>query len=425
MKLSIIAIGLLSCFFTYAQIPDHVYYPNIRNIKLYVFNNPLAYPIYNLNSGERLELHFDDLDPTIRNYSYTFLLCNADWTPAVISQFDYIRGFTQQRITTYRSSSIAYTKYIHYQAMIPQQNAAPSRSGNYLLKVFADGDTSKVLFSRRFLVVEDILPIGAQIQQPFNGQYFRTHQKIQFTVSTARLNLVNAMQQINVCILQNNRWDNSIRNIKPTFMRPGSLEYNTEQDALFPGGREWRWLDLRSFRLQSDRVAKADYSGNKTDILVVPDGDRTQQRFVMYKDNNGMYFNEVLDGINPFWQADYATVHFSYSPPGKMALGGRDVYLFGELTDYGDQPNAKMEFNAQTGMYETALFVKQGYYDYAYVTSERNAPAFKADFNFTEGNFWDTENTYTILVYYRALGDRADKLVGITRINSLTARPGY
>src|SRR5690606_979443 len=123
--------------------------------------------------------HFDDLDPVVRNYSYTYQLCNADWTPAILSQFDYIKGFSQQRITTYRNSSIAYTRYIHYQAVLPDRNCRPSRSGNYLLKVFADGDTSKLIFTRRLLVLEDRAPVAAQIQQPFNGQYFRTHQKIQ------------------------------------------------------------------------------------------------------------------------------------------------------------------------------------------------------------------------------------------------------
>ncbi|MBC8033665.1 MAG: DUF5103 domain-containing protein [Chitinophagaceae bacterium] len=425
MKLLFVLLTILTCYFPQAQIPDHIYAPNISSVKLYVAGNPLSYPMINLNGGERLELHFDDMDPTVRNYSYTFLLCNADWTPALINQFDYIKGFTQQRIMNYRTSSIAYRRYIHYQAMFPEQNSSPARSGNYLLKVFADGDTSKMLFTRRFLVVEDLVPVGAQIQQPFNGRYFRSHQKIQFSVNTQRLNLVNAMQQINVCILQNNRWDNYLRNIRPTFIRPGSLEFNTEEDALFPGGREWRWLDLRSFRLQSDRVAKAYYSSSRAEVLVVPDGDRSQQRFVLYKDNNGMFYNDVLDGINPFWQADYATAHFAYVPPGKTAFDGRDVYLFGELTGYGDHPAAKMNFNSRTGMYETSLLLKQGYYDYAYVTVEGNSGSFKPSFDFTEGNFWDTENNYTILVYYRALGDRSDKLVGISRLNTLTARPSF
>src|SRR5205085_3970415 len=114
---------------------------------LFMSGNPLAYPILNLGGGDRMELHFDDLDASVKNYSYTFQLYNADWTPAVLSQFDYISGFSSQRISNYRLSSLAFTKYIHYQAQLPERNIMPTRSGNYLLKVFLDGDTAKIVFT--------------------------------------------------------------------------------------------------------------------------------------------------------------------------------------------------------------------------------------------------------------------------------------
>lgn len=404
-----------------AQIPDHIYAPNIKTIKFNVYGNPFAYPVWTLNSPDRLELNFDDLNGGVRNYSYTYQLCNADWSPAMLNQLDYISGFSQMRLSTYRVSSIALTKYTHYQAQLPERNCLPTRSGNYLVKVFADGDPNKLLFTRRMLVVNVMVDIAAQIQQPFNGQIFKTHQKVQFSVNTARLNLVNAMQQVNVCILQNNRWDNYVHNIRPTFIRQGSLEYNTENDCVFPGGREWRWLDLRSFRLQSDRVEKANYGDRSTEVFVKPDIDRSQQRFVFYRDNNGMFYNDVTESINPLWQADYATVHFRYVPPANAPLKNQDLYLFGELDNYGDLDSAKMHFNQQEGMYETSLMLKQGYYDYSYVTRDANG---KPSFDFTEGNYWDTENNYIILVYYRPLGGRADELIGFTRINSLAGRKG-
>jgi len=420
MKHIIICIALFSFAVARAQLPDHIYAGNIKSVKFNVLGNPLAYPVWTLGSADQLELHFDDINGGVRNYAYTYLLCNADWSQAMLNQFDYISGFSQVRLSTYRVSSIALTKYTHYQAVLPDRSCLPSRSGNYLLKVFADGDTSKLLFSRRLLVVKPAVDIAAQIQQPFNGQFFRTNQKIQFTINTSRLNLMNAMQQISVCILQNNRWDTYIHNIRPTFIRQGTLEYNTESDAIFAGGREWRWLDLRSFRLQSDRVENATYTNNKTDMFVKPDLERATQRFIFYHDNNGMFYNDVRESINPLWQADYATVHFRYVPPGKVPYQGKDLYLFGELTNYGDLDSAKMNFNAQEGLYETSLFLKQGYYDYAYITG--NPDGSNASFDLTEGNFFETENNYSILVYYRALGGRADELVGFTRVNSLAGR---
>jgi hypothetical protein len=403
--------------------PDYTYVDNIKNIKLYLYGNPLGYPILHLNSGERMELHFDDLDGGVADYSYTYQLCNADWTPAMLSQFDYVKGFASNRLLTYRNSSVSLTKYTHYQAVLPENNSAPSRSGNYILKVFANSDTSQLLFTRRFLVVDTKAAAIVQIQQPFNGQYFSTYQKVQLQLDTKALDLVSPMTQVKVCILQNNRWDNAICNIKPTFVRQNVFTYNTEEDCLFPGGREWRWLDLRSFRLQSDRVTHADYRKDGTDIYVKTDLDRTKLPFMYYRDNNGMYINDVSESINPFWQADYAKVTFSFRTPDGHPFDGSDLYLFGELTNYGMDPEAKMTYNADKGLYETFLFLKQGYYDYSYITVDRKKP--KPDFSNTEGNYWDTENNYTILVYYRSIGGRADELVDVTQVNSLNGRQGY
>lgn len=415
-------ILLVAATRVFSQVPEQVYAPTIKSVQLFSYGNQLGYPIIRLGSSDQLELHFDDLDANVKNYSYTFQLCNADWTPAVLSHFDYIKGFSQVRLTTYRISSIAFTRYTHYQAVLPDRNCVPSRSGNYILKVFLNGDTSQLAFTRKMLVVQDMAAISAQIQQPFNGQYFKSHQKIQFKVNLNEgLDVVNAQQQIKVTLMQNMRWDNAISNMRPTFFSRRTLEYNTENEAIFPAGKEWRWLDLRSFRLQSDRVADARYTNKSTEIFVRPDIERVTQRFNFYRDNNGRFFLEPTESINPLWQSDYATVHFTFVPPNNVPFPDKDVYLFGQLTDYDLREQSKMQYSADKGVYESTLFLKQGYYDYMYVTIGTNDKKRNASFEFTEGNLWESENEYVILVYYRELAGRADRLVGYTRLNSRLA----
>jgi len=408
----------------FSQITEKVYLPQIKSVQLFMYGDQLSYPILELNTPARMELHFDDLDGNIKNYYYTFQLCNADWTPAMITSFDFINGFLQQRISTYRTSNISLARYTHYQAVLPDRNMIPKVSGNYILKVFLDGDTTKLAFTKRFMVFENKAIIAAEVQQPFNAQVFRTHQKLQFRVNTKNLQLVNAGQQINVAILQNGRWDNAVQGIRPTFMTNNQLEYNTENDAVFPAGKEWRWLDLRSFRLQSDRVDSAHYYKTSTEIFVRPNVSRRAQEFNFYRDHNGMYFLETLENYNPYWQGDYATAHFVFIPPNNVPFPNKDVYVFGGLTNYGNDDSGKMFWNAERGGYEASIIIKQGYYDLAYATVDKNSTKKIFSFDETEGNYWETENDYTILIYYRALGGRYDQLVGVAKLNSLSGRPG-
>ncbi len=412
---------LFSDHFLAAQTPDSIYRNNITTVRLYSAGNQLTMPIINLNSNDLVELHFDDLDADVKYYYYTYQLCNSDWKPANLGQFDYIKGFTQSRITNYRFSSIAYTRYTHYQAVLPDRSSYPTRSGNYLLKVYLDSDTSKLVFTKRLMVVDNKAAIAARVVQPFAPEFFRTHQKLQFTVDVKGLNSFDATRQIKVVVLQNHRWDIAMRNLAPAFIRGNVLEYNSENSGIFPGRKEWRWLDIRDFHLQSDRVLTADYKKNSTDIFLKPDGPREGQRYIYFRDNNGMSIIEAIRGINPLWEADYATVYFSFVPPHGIAYTNKDIYLFGQLTNYNFADSLKMKFNVEKGKYETHLLMKQGYYDYTYVAADKNNPSI---YNELDGNYYETENLYTILVYYRSFIGRADELIGVATFDSRTDQPG-
>jgi hypothetical protein len=411
----------------HAQIPDHVYSPNIHSITLTQTGNIYSYPVISLNSGEQLELHFDDLVADVKNYYYTYQLCNADWTPSTLFSFDYIRGFQNSRLTTYRNSSIALTRYTHYQAVIPDRNCIPTRSGNYLLKVFLDGDTSKLAFTKRFLVVDTRAAIAAQVQQPFNATRFKSFQKLLIGVTlNPTINVFN-QQDAKIVIIQNYAWPNAVYLNRPNIFRGNYFEYNDEEYTSFQAGKEWRWLDLRSLRFMSDRIQRLDKKEKTTDIYVKPDGDRQEQPYIYYRDYDGLFGIETVDNVNPYWQGDYGWVHFTFFPPNNRPFEGKSIYLYGALTNYSADEDSKMIFNDSTGAYEKTLFLKQGYYNYSYITLPDKRSDRDENFSFenTEGNFWGTENTYMILVYYRAFGSRADELIGFNVLSSFFQRPGF
>ncbi|MBX3253757.1 MAG: DUF5103 domain-containing protein [Chitinophagaceae bacterium] len=421
---------LFACFFIFAVLrtqaqrePDKIYMDNIKTVQLTMYGNQLAYPIVKLNSNDQLQLEFDDMDGDVKSYYYNIELRNADWSAVQMSYFDYVKGYPNQRISTYRNSSQTLTRYTHYQLTFPDRNIMPTRAGNYVLKVFINGDTSKLAFTKRFLVVSTAIAVGAQIQQPFNQQLFRTHQKIQLTVNTGNLNVSYPQQQVKVMILQNNRWDNSLQNIKPSIVRNNTYEYNTEVDCVLPAMREWRWLDLTSFRLLSDRVRRQQNTNTAYDLFVIPDVSRNTQRYVYYKDYNGLYAALTNENVNPFWSGDYATVHFTYAPPGNTPYN-KDLYIIGQMTNYGRNEGAKMTWNEDQQVYQTTLLLKQGYYDYAYALEDKQGGRIKYVTDETEGNIWETENEYMVLVYYRELGGRYDQLLNVTTLSSMVNRPG-
>lgn len=426
MKKLLFPFCLLIAVLGSAQIPDHIYQPNIHTIKLYKYGDSYSYPVINLNSNDQLELHFDDLDGDVKNYYYGFQLCNADWTPANVQLFDYVRGFRSNRISNYRVSSVVQTRYTHYQAVLPERSSMPIKAGNYLLKVFLNDDTSKLIFTKRFLIVNKKAAVAAQVLQPYNGGQFRTHQRVQVSVSTAS-GQINSFspQDLKVVVIQNNIWASASFIDRPTIFKGNYYEYSDEQNTTFPAGKEWRWIDLRSLRLMSDRMVdlKDSDTSNRVDVYVKPDADRRQQLYVYYRDLNGIYSIENNDGYNPYWQSDYAWVHFTYIPPGNQAFEGKNMYVFGELTNYEQNENAKMDFNEEKGVYEKTLYLKQGYYNYSYVTlPDKVRQGERPVVENTEGNYWGTENGYMVMVYFRPFGARADELVGFASVNSAFQR---
>lgn len=411
------------CFFLVSKntgAQTQVYNPAIHAVKLFRAGDQTSFPVLQLNSTDVLQLEFDELNPRVSNYYYTFQLCNADWSPSILTSFDYIRGFQTTRITTYRNSSLATTSYVHYQATIPDRNSSPSRSGNYLLKVFLNNDTTQLAFTKRFVVVNAMAQIGAQVQQPFSGALFNTGQKLQLAVQTDKRINVMSPADLKVVSLQNGNWQTALFLDRPTIWRGNYFEYSDEAITGMPALREFRWLDMRSLRLLSDRMQRLDNRTDSVNVYVKPETTRTGTPFIYYRDINGHYIIESYENINPFWQGDYAYTHFTFIPASRRPFEGSDVYIFGEMTHWAHDTTGLMHFNPETGAYEKTLLLKQGYYNYLYATKPVGGGPL--DFSQTEGNNWSTENNYIILVYYRPFGARADECIGFSSLNSVFQR---
>jgi hypothetical protein len=294
-----------------------------------------------------------------------------------------------------------------------------------MLRVFLNGDTSQVAFTRRFLVREDRIQAAVQVLQPYGQQYFQTHHRLQVNVSARGLDMRYPQQQVRVVVLQNYRWDSRLQLSNPTFIRQDQLQYANESEMLMPAGKEWRWLNLRSFRLLGDRVSTQRNTDSSYSVFVQEDQPRLAQQYYFIRDQNGLFVNETTERINPYWEADYATVHFRFRPPGGQPYRGKDLFVFGEISGYGLADGARMKFDPSSGVYETSLLLKQGYYDYQFATRDSRATTGAFSTELPENNSWETENLYLVLVYYRELGGRYDQLLHVGQVSSRFRTQGF
>ena len=416
-----LCIGLLlGCSFkSVAQNnPDKILDTAIHSILIYPANKPLAIPVIVLKESTPLQISFDDFKADYQDYYYSIELMNADWTPTSINSFDYTQGFNQIKINNFSVSTMAYQHYFHYQFIFPNANCKPTKSGNYILKVFKNGNVNELVFTKRFYVVDDQLGIVASVSEPFDGAISKTHQKISVQVDVKEIPSLQS-DQLKVVVVQNYRYNDAIKLATPNFIRGNILDYNNEDQLIFPSGKESRWLDLQSMQLVSDRISKFQKIGDQNYVYLKPDISRAEVAYYIFRDLNGNYLITNSDGLQSENQNDYARVVFTYLPKDHIPFLGQKLYLAGALTNNELNKNSEMIFDAKLGVYQKSLVLKQGYYSYNYILRDSNDPNSLDDFTETEGNHWETENNYSIFVYYRQPGAQHDSLMGFTTINTM------
>ena len=396
---------------------DWIYKSYIKTAQLHEFTfdaNPAIIP---LNGHELLELSFDDLEADKKEYSISFVHCSANWEPSNLLNAEFMNGFFEANIINFNYSTNTIQKYTHYSIVFPQSNMQFTKSGNYIAYVYQDNDKEKIVLTKRFMIYENKVTITASVRQAIGNDEQFEKQHIDFSILNNQYELTNPFSDLKVVITQNNRWDNAVNNIKPTFVEPGKLTYSLDDKSTFNGGNEFRYFDTRSLRTYTERVY--DIRKDSSYIYHVElknDELKSFKNYSFYNDLNGGFLIKNQDMVgNPDIEADYAWVHFFI--PYDNAQGAGNFYVLGKLTEWRLNKTNRMTYNYKKMGYECSLFIKQGYYNYTYIYLKDDKKG--GDETFTEGNHWETENDYAIYVYHRQRGTYYDQLVAIKRLNSL------
>lgn len=399
----------------YLRFENYTYKPYISTVQLYPESAELSFPIIAFNSGERLQLSFDDLDADLKNYNYTVVHCDANWKPTQWNYSEYITGFHDEVISEYVYSANSIQSYTHYTLLFPTEGLKITKSGNYVLKVFQDNDEQNCVLTRRFMLCDKKVEIAGTAKAATIISDRNSKQEIDFTINNPQFEMNDPYQSLKVTLLQNHRFDNAITGLKPTFTKPGQLVYDVDEGNVFTAGNEFRFFEDKQFRAVNEKIAKYVFDENKqNNIYLLPDESRSFKRYSTQRDINGNYLIRTITGANAAVEADYAYVHF-YLPVNEP-LKNADVYVFGALSNWSYLPDFKMEYDSSVSAYKAAPYLKQGYYNYEYVVVPQSK--LLPDESTFEGSHYETENDYFILVYYQTFGTYYDQLVGFKRINS-------
>lgn len=392
---------------------DKIFNDNIKTIQFFNDGIDVTYPIVYLNSNT-LTFQFDELNAEIKNYEFTIIHCNADWTPSILRKMEYIDGFESDEIRDYSNSFNTYEPYVHYKFKIPNSQFRITKTGNYILKIYENSDTSNTVIHKRFVVANNVVSINGNAWRSSIVSKNRTHQQVDFSIKSETINIENPSAKIWVSVMQNFDWNTIIEDVKPRYALNNTMFFDIIDQIQFPALSEWRTLDIRSFRYLAGRVQNLQNDDEQYIIQLEPDEAQGYKNYDYFKDLNGRFISRNIDNRNPENESEYATVKFTLK---SMPLEQHQkVFIYGELSNYELKPAFEMEYFSKLQQFEKEVYIKQGYYNYRYVVADTLG---NKDFEQFESNNYQTENDYQILVYYRAPGEFYDQIIGFTRINTL------
>ena len=381
----------------------------VKTLHVGVIDKPFSSPIIELEGDLWIEISFDILEPEPHTYTYTLTHCNADWTPSQLIQSEYMSGFQHRIIEDYAVSFNTTMDYVNYRLTFPNEDVYLKVSGNYLVQVFPENSDAPVLHAC-FSVVEPTASISMQVTSQTDKGMNNYYQQVNFSVGYGN-EVKTPMQDLKVYVQQNNRIDNEAALVKPLSVQNNKLIFEHIPMLIFEGGNEYRSFEMITHQYTGLNIESVEFHPPYYHVVLRPDMIRSRRPYSFSEDINGRFVVRTLSGIDYSYEADYQIVHF-YLPCEEPFP--EKVYILSEAFNNLLDARSQMDYSVADKGYVKSVLLKEGYYNYLYVMQKDDRSP--AGTGAIEGNFYQTENEYRVMVYFRPIGGRYDRLIGVQTI---------
>lgn len=361
--------------------------------------------------GSSITLEFDDLNASESDYFYTITHYNFDWTPSDLAKSEYLNGFDDVNINNWENSYNTLQSFTHYTLRIPNRDTRGIRkTGNYLLTILDRyGD---VVLSRKFIVYSNESTVGVEIKRSRDLNFINTKQVVTFAIGSQGTTFINPNRNVKTLVMKNNNIKTALTDLKPQYTMGNELIYRYDQESAFWGGNEYFNFDNSDVRGATAAIRRVELEDLYVNYLYT-NPSRKDRAYTYNPDINGKFLVRNPRGQKAAIDAEYVWVHFALNY--FEDIGNGEVHIYGGFNNFTPDASTRMEYDSRTGGYTLKRLFKQGFYNYKYIVVKEDGTI---DEGAIDGNFDKTENEYTVVVYYRAPGDRFDRVIGVGRGNS-------
>ena len=398
---------LLYSGFTYAQLDTYQIEPPYYIKTVQLNDGKLPKPSPFIEFGHHIYFSFDDLQADNKDYYYKVVRYNENWQPTRLNESEYISGFASDLITDINSSSGTVQSYSHYNLELPNESTKILLSGNYMLQVLDEDE--ELLFSKAFVLYKKDINVGVQVKWANSVQMKDRWQSVDFSLYKSGKTILNESENLTVRVFQNRDMNYYKEYHQPTYYKGEEWVYHNPNTCIFEGINEFRRFETRDLRGYNYGIARRELN-ELYDFY--PYGGDYREHYLYFKDINGSYIVAAEQAEDKQTEGDYVNVHFSFN--GALQPG-ESVYLFGRLNDFNPSDTYRLQYDEKSGDYHLNLLLKQAYYDYMYVIKDAKG---NLDIAAIEGSYSQTENDYTVLVYYHTPGGRFTEVIGFGEANS-------